>query len=135
MTTALEILAKLQKINVTEAAQVSIRETNIEAVNAQQQQLAQGLKADGTYQDDYSARSVREFGKPPGPIKLFDQGGFYKGLKIEVVGDKFNINSTDEKNDYLDIKYRPLGLGTAAKIEWLKTLRPVFVSKIKLYLK
>lgn len=135
MTTSLTILNRLQKINLELSAQAAIEDDAVNATKAQKEQLFQGLKADDTYQPDYSPRSVKVYGKPPGPIKLKDTGAYYAGLKIDVLGDKFSIFSIDEKNDYLEGIYHPLGLGTQARTDWIKTLKPVFVKHVKDYLK
>lgn len=135
MSTALKILNKLNSINLLAAAQTSITNTEDAAVDEQRYQLSQGLKADGTYQPDYSPRSVSVYGKTPGPIKLYDKGGFYRGLKVEVSGELFKLYSIDEKNDYLDGLYHPLGLGVYARTNYIRTLRPEFVKQVKEYLK
>jgi hypothetical protein len=135
MTTALQMLKRLERVDVLLSAQAAIEETASDATKAQRDQLNQGLKSDGTYQPDYSPTSVTKFGKPPGPIKLFDTGSFYRGIIVDVLGEKFSIFSIDEKNDFLEVKYSPLGLGVQARIEWVRSLRPVFVKQIKNYLK
>jgi hypothetical protein len=134
MSTAGTILFKLQRVDVTGAAQRAIQLTKSDAVAAQRVQLSQGLKADGTYQPDYSPVSVSKYGKPPGPIKLYDIGSYYGGLKIEVSGVTIRYLSTDEKNDYLEGLYHPLGLGFQGRINWIRTLKPAFVGEIKKYL-
>lgn len=135
MTTALDILNKFEKVDVLASAQRAIENTADSAVKEQKSQLAQGLKADGTFQPNYSPRSVSVFGKTPGPIKLFDTGAYYAGLRVEVRGDLFSINSTDSKEEYLENKYNPLGLGVLAKTNYITVLEPEFIRQIKSYLK
>jgi hypothetical protein len=135
LATANIILKKLESVNLLLAAQKSISNTQDSAVDEQRYQLSQGLKADGTYQPNYSPRSVSVYGKTPGPIKLYDTGAFYRGLKVEVTGDLFKLYSIDEKNDYLDGLYQPLGLGVYARTNYIRTLQPEFVKQVKEYLK
>jgi hypothetical protein len=135
MQTAFDILNKLARVDVLLSAQAAIEDTASDATAAQRSQLAQGLKADDTFQPDYSPRSVSVYGKEPGPIKLKDTGAYYAGLAIDVQGDKFSIFSTDIKNDYLEGKYHPLGLGTDARVKYILTLKPVLIKHIHDYLK
>ena len=51
-------------------------------VNANTDQLWAGIKADGKNMPDYSQTSVNAFGKPSGPIRLYDSGDFYRGLFV-----------------------------------------------------
>lgn len=136
MGSALQILDKLKKINVSLAAQVSIEDTANSYTKLQREQLFQGLTSTGRTLPDYSFRSVFQFGKPPGPIKLFDTGAFYRGILIDVRQDIFITESADEKSTMLQNRYGAdiLGLGNPAKIEYVAILRPVFVKQIKQYL-
>lgn len=134
MSTALVILNKLKAIDVQAAAVASINATSAYAVGQQRLQLFQGLKADDTYQPDYSPVSVAKFGKTPGPIKLYDTGAYYAGLKFEAAGLTVRSYSTDEKNDYLEGLYHPLGLGTDARTRYKVVLLPEFVKQIKRFL-
>lgn len=136
MSTALQILEKLQKVDVNLSAQVAIEETANAATDAQRNQLAQGLMSDGSYLPDYSFRSVFQYNKPPGPIKLYDQGDFYRGILIDVRGDIFIIESADFKNNMLQNRYGKgiLGLGSEARSAYILTLRPAFIKRIKDYL-
>lgn len=137
MTTATQLLEKLNKIDVTLAAQIAIENTATEATKAQRMQLSQGLKSDGTSLPDYSIKSVTQYGKPAGPIKLYDTGDFYRGILIDVREDIFIIESADPKNMMLQNRYGKdiLGLGLQARIEWIRALQPEFVKQIKNYLK
>lgn len=137
MGSALQIQKKLNAIDVSLSAQVAIENTASTATRVQREQLFQGLKSDNSYLPDYSFRSVFQFGKPPGPIRLFDTGDFYRGIFIDVRQDIFIIESADEKNTMLQNRYgrEILGLGTEAKIDYIRVLKPEFVKQIKSYLK
>lgn len=136
MSTALTILKKLQSIDVSLSAQIAIEETSNEYTKQQRSQLWQGLKSDDNYLPDYSFRSVFQYNKPPGPIKLYDTGDFYRGILVDVRGDIFITESSDDKSQMLQKRYggEILGLGTNARIEYIKALRPVLTKQIKSYL-
>lgn len=136
MTTALQLLNKLERIDVSLSAQVAIENTASAATEQQRLQLNQGLKSDGNYLPDYSFRSVFQYGKPPGPIKLYDTGAFYRGINIDVREDIFILDSLDEKVTMLENRYgrEILGLGAAAKVNYIRTLQPEFIKQIKNYL-
>lgn len=137
MATASQILSKLNKIDVPLSAQIAIENTADAAIEQQRLQLSQGLKSDNSYLPDYSFRSVFQYNKPPGPIRLYDTGDFYIGILIDVREDLFIIESADEKNTMLQNRYGKeiLGLGNAAKINYVRVLRPVFLKEIKKYFK
>ncbi len=137
MGSPLEILAKLQKVDIELSAQVAMELTAGTATDQQRQQLAQGLRSDGSVLPDYSFRSVFQYGKPQGPIRLYDTGAFYRGMLIDVRQDIFILESADEKSTMLQNRYGAdiLGLRDEAKNNWIKTLRPVFMQQIENYLK
>lgn len=145
MSTALEIIRKLESINVNVAAADAITDKAVYGEDAQRQQLFQGLDREEnritnvlTGSPDYAELTVQiktGKGQPTDRITLKDTGDYYSGMKLEVEGDKFTINSVDEKADFLDVIYTPLGLGPRAKIKWLVQLRPEFIKRIKAYLK
>lgn len=60
-------------------------------------QLEKGQRADGVTLRDYSDRSVRVYGKPPGPIKLFETGKFYRGITVQTIGKTIDVGNTDPK--------------------------------------
>jgi hypothetical protein len=136
MASALEILKKLESINVDLSAQVAIENTAQAATDTQRGQLSQGMTSSGAFLPDYSFRSVFQYGKPPGPIKLYDTGSFYRGVLIDVRQDIFIMESADEKSRMLQDRYGEniLGLGMQAKIEYIRTLQPEFLKQIKSYL-
>lgn len=70
-------------------------------------QLRQGLKGDGSYLPNYSPVSVAKFGKPFGPIKLYETGDYYQGLKAKAFGSVLGIDDTDWKDAKLTTIYGP----------------------------
>jgi hypothetical protein len=71
-------------------------------------QLQEGERADGTTLPDYSPRSVSEFGKPPGPMKMLDTGDFYEGIQVKTFKDKFELIGLDPKTNMLEKNYGKL---------------------------
>ncbi len=47
----------------------------------------------------YSARSVKEFGKKPGPIVLFEHGDFYASIHTEVINTTIVIDADGQKGN------------------------------------
>jgi len=131
------MLAKLERVDLPYSMGVAMAETGQEAVEEQRKQLAQGLESNDSYLPDYSFRSVFQYNKPPGPIRLFDTGAFYRGIEFDVYGDIFIIDSKDTKTTMLKERYGPdiLGLGTQAKINYIRELEPIFINEIRAYLK
>ena len=115
---------------------VAMEETAGDAVRNQKMQLQQGVRSDDSVMPEYSFRSVFQYGKPPGPIRLYDTGAFYSGILFDVRKDIFILDSADDKTMMLKKRYGPdiLGLGTEAKNKYILTLRPVFLNEIKSYL-
>lgn len=64
-------------------------------------QLQRGEKGDGSSLPDYSPVSIAKYGKPPGPIRLFDTGAFYRGMTLKVGTDSFEIDDSDLKTPKL----------------------------------
>lgn len=137
MQTAADILKKLEKVDLLLSMQVAMEETAREAVTQQKAQLQQGLRSDDSTLPDYSFRSIFQYGKPPGPIRLYDQGDFYSGFLFDVRQDIFILDSADEKTMMLKKRYGEdiAGLGTYAKRNWIVSLKPVYIKEIKNYLR
>jgi len=131
------MLAKLLRVDVELSMGAAMADTSKEAIDEQRKQLAQGLQSNDQYLPDYSFRSVFQYNKPPGPIRLYDTGAFYRGIGFDVYGDIFILESEDSKTTMLKRRYGPdiLGLGTEAKNNYIKELEPVFINEIRYYLK
>lgn len=98
------------------------------------EQINTGLKADGSEMPDYSFRSVFQYGKPPGPIRLRDTGAWQAGIYVKVEGDKVVFNNTDGKDQMLTDKYGEniKGLSEKYKAEGIREkVKPVFKEKIQ----
>jgi hypothetical protein len=136
MATLTEYLNKVRQIDVGLASQLAIDNTADTMAEEQRKQLAQGIRSDNTEMPEYSFRSVFQHGKPPGPILLYETGSFYRGITISVQADIYTVSSTDSKTSMLENRYgrEILGLGTAAKIGYIRVLRPEFIKQIKSWL-
>lgn len=71
------------------------------------EQLKRGERGDGSTLPNYSPRSVAVFGKPFGPIKLYETGDYYSGMKADVSEREVTINNTDYKEDMLVGRFGP----------------------------
>lgn len=96
-------------------------------------QLQVGKRSDGVELPPYSKRSVKKFGKPNGPILLYDTGAFYESIHIVVDASGVNIAAEPQKentnlfNAYgLDI----IGLDDAHKQELSEFIKPIFKQEL-----
>lgn len=137
MTTCADMLDKLLKVDLPLSMSAAMEDTAKAATDQQRAQLAQGLMSDDNFLPDYSFRSVFQYGKPPGPIRLYDTGDFYRGMLLDVRRDIFILESADPKSTMLQNKYGAniFGFGTKAQAEYILTLEPVFVQHVRNYLK
>lgn len=85
-------------------------DTVVEDLNISQ--LERGERSDGVILPDYSPRSVQVFGKPPGPIRLFDTGAFYRGITLVATREFATLEGRDSKTAELQADYgdRIIGL-------------------------
>jgi hypothetical protein len=92
-------LNKIASLNDTTAwFQVIDREAQFEIIrlNTIDQLFDEGERSDGTFLPNYSRRSVEEFGKPEGHIKLKDTGRFYQSFRVKADKFGFFIAADDE---------------------------------------
>ena len=68
---------------------------NKELLDLNREQLMSGRKSSGKYLPAYSNRSVEEFGKPTGPILLYDTGEFPESFTITAKGSAYDIQGDD----------------------------------------
>jgi hypothetical protein len=132
-----QLYNKVAALDVHEVAVNSINETKDVIADLNVEQLNKGIRSDGSFMPDYSHASVELFGKPAGPIKLFDTGAFYRGFEVKMQGDKVIIDSTDNKTDLLFKKYATkkkniFGLSGPYRREYIdNSLRKAFRKNIK----
>lgn len=99
---------------VLEENRTYLEDANIE-------QLQDGLRADGVYLPDYSPVSVWKYGKPEGPIKLFDSGAFYRGIVAVMNPAGVEIEGRDSKTKKLMADYGAEILGVSEEnLQWFQ---------------
>lgn len=141
MSTALQMLRKLESIDVDIAAKVSIDHTKKHAESLQKVQLFQGIGSDDlAIIPSYTKRTKQikiSKGQPIDRVTLRDTGDFYRGIRIDVVGEAIRTDSIDHKSRDLQLKYGEeiFGLGTQARTRYKKILQPEFIKQIKAYLR
>jgi len=96
MTTAMDLFSGLSEVNVSREVLSAIGRTSKEIAELNREQLLHGKRADGTNMPDYSYISVKTFGKPDGPIMLYDTGAFHSSMQVDVGGDEFEILAEDK---------------------------------------
>jgi len=96
---------RINTIDLDSAAKnaLSARQDDISDLN--REQLSIGMRSDNTWLPPYSATSVNKFGKPPGKIKLYDTGDFYKGITPEFAKADFTLTGKDQKTEMLKADY------------------------------
>lgn len=137
MSTIGEVYRKVKQLNIAEVSSKAIDNTKEIIADLNAQQLFKGLRSDGSEMPLYSERSVVEFGKPEGPIRLYDTGAFYRGITVAVQSGKITITSTDSKTEKLFKKYATkrkniFGLNPQFKREYInEVLRKEFRKQVK----
>jgi hypothetical protein len=97
-----EYVKKFKQINLQTAVVEAVNQSKSEIVSMQAQQYGRGEMRDGNSFPNYSRRSVEEFGKPPGPWRLFDTGEFYAKLQVSNVSkDGWQISSDSTKTSLI----------------------------------
>lgn len=98
------------------------------------EQLMQGQTASGGSLPHYSERSVREFGKPRGAIRLKDTGDFHKSITAKLQARTININATDFKTKMLQDRYDKyggiLGVTDANKSDFAQGIKSHLIEEI-----
>ena len=87
---------------IENAIETSFRENDsvIEDLN-----IVQLQKGDGETLPDYSPTSVEVYGKPAGPIKLFDEGDFYRGINLQAGASEAELTGKDSKTAELQFEF------------------------------
>ncbi len=138
MATGNEIIARLKGINVQVEAIETFNKHAETAAQLNRVQLSHGMKGDGTFLPDYSYTSVTKFGKPPGPIKLYDTGAFYMDIEYKAIGVQIVSDSKSDKRETIDgslpERYGPeiLTLLDESKGAMItKLVRPTYIGRIR----
>ena len=95
MADVLELIENLNKLNVEKVVKQSISATSQTIAQLNREQLKSGKRADNSNMPNYSDASINLFGKPAGPIMLFDTGAFHSSITVQIKGDEILTTSKD----------------------------------------
>lgn len=98
MADVLELIENLNKLNVEKVVKQSISATSQTIAQLNREQLKSGKRADNSTMPNYSDASINLFGKPAGPIMLFDTGSFHSSITVQVKGDEILTTAKDLYN-------------------------------------
>lgn len=134
MASILQVKQRIEQLDTDQIAEEAIRDSAEAMADLNAEQINSGMKADGSQMPDYSFRSVFQYGKPPGPIRLRDKGNWQAGLRVTVVGDNVVFDSTDSKDRMLRDRYGDAIEGLSDKYgneAVREAINPAFIKRIK----
>lgn len=135
MATILDMLEKVERFDINEAAMEILSELSGDIEEVQKGQLLHGETPEGTKitpdyaSPDYEAYKYAMNGLAGlGTPDLRLTGAFYNGVYFRVNGTEWEISSTDSKTEELEEKYRPIfGLQEKKK----DSIRELITKKLK----
>ena len=95
MADVLELIENLNNLDIEKVVTQSISITAPTIAELNRDQLKSGKRADNSNMPNYSKASVNLFGKPAGPIMLFDTGAFHNSITVQVKGDEILTTGKD----------------------------------------
>jgi hypothetical protein len=98
MADVLELIENLNNLDIEKVVKQSISITATTIAELNREQLKSGKRADNSNMPNYSKASVNLFGKPQGPIMLFDTGNFHASITVNVKGDEILTTAKDLYN-------------------------------------
>ena len=98
MADVLELIENLNNLDIEKVVKQSISITAPTIAELNREQLKSGKRADNSNMPNYSKSSVNLFGKPAGPIMLFDTGAFHASITVQVKGDEILTTAKDLYN-------------------------------------
>lgn len=105
----IDLIEKLQAVNVEEIIAQSITESKQDFTALQSDQLYAGKRSDDTdIEPEYSAstrRHKKSKGQPYDRVTTRDTGKYHAGLDVKVKGDDLEIGSDVPYEQYLDKRY------------------------------
>ena len=131
--TILGLKRKFDSLDTNRVIEEVISDSTSILADLNTEQINSGIRADGSLMPDYSLRSVIQYGKQPGPIRLRDTGAWQSGLYARVIGDRIQFASTDSKDAMLVERYGPEIEGLSEKFKneaMIEKIRPEFRNKI-----
>ena len=94
--TVSDLLEKLQKVNIDREIKIAIGKTSKQMADLNREHLAEGFQSTGRPMPNYSFTSVNVFGKPAGPIRLYETGAFHKTIQVDVGSDTLQFLAVDK---------------------------------------
>ncbi len=134
MVTIGDLIRRFEAIDVNVIATKTIESSLDYMADLNALQINSGLKSDGEFMPDYSLRSVIQYNKPVGPIRLRDKGDWQAGLYAKLDGNKIVFKSSDTKDAELVERYGTEieGLSEKYRFEALgEKIRPEFKREIE----
>ena len=96
MPTVAAVLLRVKSLDIEKEALVAISNTAREYLDLNREQLMHGTRADGSKMPNYSRASVEVYGKPAGPIRLYDTGAFQSSFKLDVDSAGLHVVAEDK---------------------------------------
>ena len=98
MADVLELIENLNNLDIEKVVKQSISITAPTIAQLNREQLKSGKRADNSNMPNYSKSSVNLFGKPAGPIMLYETGAFHDSITVQVKGDEVLTTAKDLYN-------------------------------------
>ena len=98
MADVLELIENLNNLDIEKVVKQSISITAPIIAQLNREQLKSGKRADNSNMPNYSKASVNLFGKPAGPIMLYETGAFHASITVQVKGDEILTTAKDLYN-------------------------------------
>ena len=107
-----DLAQRARAINIPDLKRKAVTNKGTLLVELQRKQIRQGVNAKGgilgSYRSDsYSAfkQTLSTYQARPGVPDLYLRGDFHKGIKMQLSGDEYFLDSDDEKSVQLQVKY------------------------------
>ena len=98
MADVLELIENLNNLDIEKVVKQSISITAPTIAQLNRDQLKSGKRANNSVMPNYSDSSVNLFGKPEGPIMLYETGAFHDSITVQVKGDEIITTAKDLYN-------------------------------------
>lgn len=101
-TKVYKLIRRLEQLKSIDVLDIVIDKSITEAMEQyNREQLQRGEKSDGDILPDYSETSVNVYGKPAGPIRLYETGEFYDSITALALDNVIRFVSQPFKQDPL----------------------------------
>lgn len=141
MATVKEMLNRLQSLDLHRIVKPLIGKNKDLMLDLNRDQMVHGRRSDGSaIQPEYTyftRLSKLRKGMNPDVVTLYDTGGFYRKMFLDVGADEIEIDSTDPKSEDLKDKYGEhiFGLTPGSREQYIEDVFPEFKEQIEQSLK